>query len=142
MKCNCAYFKLWNSKIFCRKLSTPFSNKSDKNIFIYQKAMVIQASTLSAAYNELRKRGFTHNFSVNKNGQPEGQKGIYFSPTEVDLVEFHRFDGMTNPSDDSILYAVKTASGFKGTVVDSYGYDGSEVTSGFMNKVAQKQFDN
>lgn len=99
-----------------------------------------QYSTLSTAINELGKRGFTHNFSVNKNGQLEGQKGICFSPTEVDLVEFHRFDGMTNPSDDSILYAVKTTSGLKGTVVDSYGHDGSEVTSRFMNRAAQKQF--
>lgn len=49
---------------------------------------------------------------------------------------------MTNPADDSILYAVETSSGLKGTVVDSYGHDGSEVTSKFMNKVVQKQFDN
>lgn len=100
-----------------------------------------QYSTLSTAINELQKRGFTHNFCVNENGQPEEKKGKYYSLSQVDLVEFHRFDGMTNPADDSILYAVKTSSGLKGTVVDSYGYDGSVVTSKFMNKVAQKQFD-
>lgn len=98
-------------------------------------------STLAEATNDLRKRGFTHNFSVNKNGMLEEHKGKNYSASQVELVEFHRFDGMTNPSDDSILYAVKTHTGEKGTVIDSYGSDGSEVTSKFMNKVAQKQFD-
>jgi hypothetical protein len=98
--------------------------------------------TLATAINQLQKRGFTHNFRVNENGQLEEQKGKYYSPTDVELLEIYRFDGMTNPADDSILYAVKTNSGLKGTVVDSYGHDGSEVTSKFMNKVVQKQFDN
>lgn len=93
--------------------------------------------TLASAINQLQKRGFTHNFWVNENGQLEEQKGIYYSPSDVELLEIHRFDGMTNPADDSILYAVKTHSGLKGTVVDSYGHDGSEITSEFMNKVAK-----
>lgn len=101
-----------------------------------------QYSTLVAAITELQKRGFTHNFRVNENCQLEEQKGKCYLPTQVELVEFHRFDGMTNPSDDSILYAVKTSSGLKGMVVDSYGYNGSEITSRFMNEVAQRQFDN
>jgi hypothetical protein len=41
----------------------------------------------------------------------------------------------------SILYAVQTSTGLKGTVVDAYGADGSEVISEFMNQANQKQFD-
>jgi hypothetical protein len=100
-----------------------------------------QYSNLATAVNELLKKGFTRNFFINKNGQLEEHKGKCYSSSEVELVEFHRFDGMTNPSDDSILYAVNTSSGEKGIVVDSYGSNGSELTSKFMNKVAQKQFD-
>lgn len=99
-----------------------------------------QFSTLVTAITELQKRGFTHNFCITENGLLKGEKNNFYSPTQVELVEFHRFDGMTNPSDDSILYAVKTSSGLKGMVVDSYGHDGSEITSRFMNTVAQKQF--
>ena len=101
-----------------------------------------QYSTLVQGINELRKKGFTHNFFVNEEGQLEEHSGKYYTASQVELVEFHRFDGMTNPSDDSILYAIKTNSGERGTVVDSYGSDGSEITSKFMNKVAQKQYDN
>ncbi|WP_339737526.1 hypothetical protein [uncultured Sunxiuqinia sp.] len=100
-----------------------------------------QYSTLVEALAELAKRGYTHNYRVNRYGQLEESKTVHFLPSEVELHEFHRFEGATNPSDMSIVYAVKTNSEEKGTVVDSYGVDGSEVTSKFMNKIAQRQFD-
>jgi hypothetical protein len=99
-----------------------------------------QYDTLMEALDDLGKKGFTHNFHVSEQGLSE-KKGVYFEPADVKLIEFHRFEGITNPSDMSILYAVETNSGLKGTVVDSYGADGSEEISKFMNNVEQKQFD-
>lgn len=100
-----------------------------------------QYSTLVEALEELAKRGYTHNYRINQYGQLEEGKTVHYLPSEVELHEFHRFEGATNPSDMSIVYAVKTKSGNKGTVVDSYGVDGSEVTSKFMNNIEQRQFD-
>lgn len=93
------------------------------------------------AIEHLKKREFTHNFSINKNGLMEESRGIVFDPKEVKLMEFHRFEGTSDPADSSIIYAVETASGIRGIVVDMFGAAGSEVTSDFMNKVEQKQFD-
>lgn len=100
-----------------------------------------QFSTLTEAIEDLRKRGFTHNLRINKKGQLEEPGGIHLGPSEVKLMEFHRFEGMTDPADASIVYALETKSGIKGTVVDTYGASGSEITSEFMNKVEQHQFD-
>ncbi|MBN2636364.1 MAG: hypothetical protein JXR61_08840 [Prolixibacteraceae bacterium] len=98
--------------------------------------------TLVEAVNALTKQGYTHNFSINNSGLlVEGKEETYIAD-EVELHEFHRFEGNTNPADMSIVYAVQTKSGKKGVVVDSYGATGSETTSKFMNKVVQKQFDN
>jgi hypothetical protein len=97
--------------------------------------------TLVEATEDLAKRGFTVNFSVNKRGELQQGGGKTYAEHEVKLVEFHRFDGMTNPSDDSIIYAVETNTGEKGTVVDAYGADGSEWTSKFMNEIAQEHYD-
>jgi hypothetical protein len=97
--------------------------------------------TLYDATENLKKRGYTCNFNVNENGLLTDHKGAEFKPSEVMLDEFHRFEGISNPADSTIIYAVSTKSGMKGTVVDSFGADGSEVTSGFMNKVEQHQFD-
>lgn len=95
--------------------------------------------SLSEATAALNKKGFTVNFRVKENGKLTDNH-VEIEPSQVKLIEFHRFEGMTNPADSTILYAVETDSGLKGVVVDSYGADGSEVTSAFMNKVQQDQY--
>ncbi|QGY47689.1 phosphoribosylpyrophosphate synthetase [Maribellus comscasis] len=100
-----------------------------------------QYETLVEALEQLKERGYTHNFQVNEHGQLIEDKEGFFFPSEVELHEFHRFEGDTNPADMSILYAVQTSTGLKGTVVDAYGAEGSEVISKFMNQANQKQFD-
>ncbi|MHA7111977.1 hypothetical protein ACRTDU_17755 [Sunxiuqinia elliptica] len=100
-----------------------------------------QYSTLVEALNELAKRGFTHNFRIDDRGLITEKSDQVILPKQVTLQEFHRFEGMTNPSDMSIVYAIETNSGLKGTIVDSYGASGSEQISEFMNQVIQKQFD-
>lgn len=97
--------------------------------------------TLADATAQLLKKGYNFNFQVNEAGKLSDNDALEFEPSQVILEEVHRFEGMTNPADSSILYAVKTKSGEKGIVIDSYGADGSEVTSEFMNKVDQAQFE-
>lgn len=95
--------------------------------------------TLAYATDSLLKRGYSINFEVNKMGKLTDNKDLEFEPSEVILMEIHRFEGMSNPADSSILYAVKTRTGEKGIVIDSYGADGSKITSDFMNKVEQRR---
>lgn len=98
--------------------------------------------TMVEAIEDLKTRGYSHNFNVDRDGVlKEGDSSTTFLPSSVELHELHRFEGATNPSDMSILYAVKTDTGEKGTVVDAFGVDGSEIVSKFMNRVAQKQFE-
>ena len=99
-----------------------------------------QYGTLMEAINTLQKRGYTHNFSIDEDGRMVEGSHRFFHPSQVVLHEFHRFEGMTNPSDMSILYVVETDSGLKGTIVDSYGVNGTDYVSAFMNKVHQCQF--
>ncbi len=100
-----------------------------------------QYTTLIQALEDLSKQDYKGNFSVTDEGLLDDGKGNLHSPQEVKLMEFHRFEGETNPSDSSILYVLKLRNGKKGTVVDSYGAQGSEITSDFMNNAKQKQFD-
>lgn len=96
-------------------------------------------NTLAEATTELKKRGFTANFKVDENEKLTDSEGNQFDPSDVTLIEFHRFEGISNPADSTIIYAVEAETGEKGTVVDSFGADASEVTSDFMNKVKQDQ---
>lgn len=96
--------------------------------------------SLSQATQNLIKKGYTNNFRVNEKGKLVGNNQVELTASQVKLNEFHRFEGVSNPADSSILYALETDTGIKGLVVDSYGADGSEVTSDFMNKVKQNQY--
>lgn len=101
-----------------------------------------QYSNLAEAIEELKKRGYSNNFRVNQNGLLESGIGKTFRSAEVQLIEFHRFEGMTDPGDSTILYALETSSGYKGTLADSYGADASELIIEFMKRVEQQNQDN
>jgi hypothetical protein len=44
-----------------------------------------------------------------------------YAPDDVIAVDFFRFEGITDPDDMSILYAIETVDGKKGTLIDAYG---------------------
>ena len=96
-----------------------------------------QYTTLSEGINQLKERGYTCNFEINNEGQLCEVDGKKYSPSEIELHEYHRFEGMSNPADSSILYALQTASGLKGLLVDAYGVDVSRLVSNFMNQVEE-----
>ncbi len=97
-------------------------------------------ATLTEATNKLKDRGYTRSFEVNEKGNLQDEKGNRFFATQVQLEEFHRFEGMSDPGDTSIVYALKTDSGVKGIIIDAYGADASKRTADFLNKIEQQQY--
>lgn len=77
--------------------------------------------TLSEATDDLRKRGFTLNFEQDGNCLRCTDIDLSLKPEDFEIVEFHRFEGASNPSDTSVVYAVSTGDGQKGVLVDAYG---------------------
>ena len=77
--------------------------------------------TLSSCINKLVRDGFEEDFKVNKNllYGVHGKKS--YQPEEVHIVEFFRFEGASDPADNSILYAIETNDGTKGTLTDAFG---------------------
>ncbi|WP_304237317.1 phosphoribosylpyrophosphate synthetase [Jiulongibacter sediminis] len=80
--------------------------------------------TLSIALNDLYKRGYTTDFNLyQKSHSTTAFREL--ENNEFEIVEHHRFDGMTNVADESVLYVIETNSGIKGTLIDAYGVDAS-----------------
>ena len=50
--------------------------------------------------------------------------------------EFHRFEGMSNPDDNSIVFAISSNDGIKGTLVDAYGMYADSLTESMIKKLA------
>jgi hypothetical protein len=93
--------------------------------------------TSSEVMNALLKDGFTENFMVKDHllFAPEANK--YFAPAEIRIVNFYRFEGISDPGDSSILYAIETTDGLKGMLTDAYGAYSDEMTTNFIKEVEE-----
>jgi len=82
--------------------------------------------------------GYTASFKAEENRIQNLENKKWYRPEEVNLVEEFRFEGMSNPDDMSILYAIETTDGAKGTILSPYGAtaDGSIVW--FLKKIPKE----
>jgi len=58
-----------------------------------------------------------------------------YKAKDVMALNFFRFEGDSNPDDMSILYAIETSDGHKGTLIDAYGNYSDDDTGEFMQEV-------
>lgn len=78
--------------------------------------------TLSAAINGLIKRGYTFNFNLRNDCLECVENQLKLHPEDFEIDEVYRFEGMTDPGDSSILYAISSDThDLKGLLVNAYG---------------------
>ncbi|MFV8224409.1 phosphoribosylpyrophosphate synthetase [Christiangramia aquimixticola] len=93
--------------------------------------------TLSQAINKLKlEEGYEHDFNLLDEKIELKSKEQTFGVEEFDVDKVLRFEGMSNPDDNAILYAITTSNNIKGVLVDGYG-----VTSGQISKKMMKKLD-
>jgi hypothetical protein len=91
--------------------------------------------TLSEAMNALKKKGFTYEFDIKNANLYHKDAEKEFKAHQLKVVEIHRFEGLTNPADSSILYAILCEDGSKGLLVDAYGMYADTDKTAFMSEV-------
>ena len=95
--------------------------------------------TLSQCMNSLKEHGFNEEFIVTEKGLTSKEDQKSYSPDEVQIVDFYRFEGESNPSDSAILYAIETNDGSKGILVDAYGVYADDIVTNFIGAVEEIQ---
>ena len=83
--------------------------------------------TLSQTLNLLKQQGYTEDFNLH----PDCIEcnGLKLSPGEFVIDKVFRFEGESDPSDESILYAISSKDqSIKGTLVNGYGIYSDDVT--------------
>ena len=92
--------------------------------------------TLSETINGLIKIGYTHDFNINEDALFCHQTNSILPPSEFQIDKIYRFEGESNPDDQSILYAISSSKyGIKGTLVNGYGISFDESTSKLVEKL-------
>ena len=89
--------------------------------------------TLVEALQDLKKRGFTEDFTLQNDNIVCNH--IKFAPEDFDVVEVYRFEGMSNPDDSSVLYAIEGGNGMKGVLIDAYGAYAGELSREMILKL-------
>jgi len=92
-------------------------------------------TSLIEAHHDLLKRGFDKNYNVISSYTMVDEDGKSYRPSQVAVDGFYRFEGSSNPDDNSIIYAINTKDGSKGTLVSSYGSSGSRKFSEFIMNI-------
>lgn len=96
-----------------------------------------EMKTLTSCLNSLTALGFETQFKATAKGLRSLTTEKTFQPDEVKIAHFYRFEGESDPADNSIVYGIETNDGEKGTLVDAYGpYSDSKVTK-FMQQVEE-----
>lgn len=90
--------------------------------------------TVSEATNGLKQRGYTLDFNLDENCLIcHGDK---FNVSDFEIVEFHRFEGNTDPSDEAVVYAIESNDGKKGVLVSGYGISAEGMSAEMIKKLS------
>lgn len=93
--------------------------------------------TLSQAVNDLRRRGYTDDLWLKDHCVVCGGTRTELHPEDFHIDEFHRFEGNSDPADQSIVYAISAPKhGIKGVLVNGYGPSASSLTQEMVAKLA------
>ena len=106
---------------------SPYIEHNDKTTYM---------TDMEKCVRKLEEQGFTHQFRVEKKilyslNDPKKK----YKPKDVSAANFYRFEGDSDPDNMSILYAIETADGTKGTLIDAYGNYSDDETGEFMQQV-------
>lgn len=94
--------------------------------------------TLSEAINQLRNKGYQEDFNLKPHCLECSSSQLQLHPEEFTVDAFYRFEGMSNPDDSSILYAISGKDGLRGLLVDAYGMYSESLTNDMVEKLKVK----
>lgn len=91
--------------------------------------------SLALLSNKMVLDGYDDDFKISDKGLKSLKTEKVYQPDQVNIINFFRFEGQSDPNDNTIMYVIETNDGLKGTIVDAYGPYADRKLSEFMNNV-------
>lgn len=91
-------------------------------------------TTLTEVMEDLRTKGYTHEFGPKKDYLEEKSTETKLKSEEFNVDKFYRFEGTSDPGDEMTLYAITASNGMKGVFVSAQGTYANEVSPELMAK--------
>lgn len=77
--------------------------------------------TITEAINGLRTQGYEIDFDLKPDSPTSIAAQLLAHPEQFTVDASYRFEGKSNPDDNSVVYAISSDDGQKGVLVDAYG---------------------
>lgn len=88
------------------------------------------------ALNGLKTDGFTVDFNLKEDSIHSHDSSHQFKPDEFEIVRVYRFEGMSDPDENAVVYAIESREhGVKGTLVNSYGIYADPISEALAEKL-------
>jgi hypothetical protein len=92
--------------------------------------------TVVEALNGLKQRGFTLDFNLANDTLHSSSENIYLQPADFSITEIHRFEGMSDPADNTIIYGIESPKyNVKGVFLNAYGVYSDDVSEELLKKL-------
>ncbi|MCY7421863.1 MAG: hypothetical protein LH478_09000 [Chitinophagaceae bacterium] len=107
----------------------------DEKDYMVNNDEVPHMNSLALCVNKMVLDGYTDDFKVVNTGLKSLKTEKIYNPGEIHVKNFFRFEGQSDPNDNTIMYVIETNDGLKGTLVDAYGPYADAKVSEFMQQV-------
>jgi hypothetical protein len=88
---------------------------------VLQVVRVARTDSLSDALAALNRAGFADDFYAEGELLRSRSRGSLYTPESMTVESFARFEGMSDPDDQAILFALSSKDGIRGTYATAYG---------------------
>jgi len=79
-----------------------------------------EMTSITAVFEKLRLKKMDNEFKWTEGGFTAG-KGKVYQPEDLKIIKVYRFEGDSDPSDESIIYILEANDGLTGYSMDAYG---------------------
>jgi quercetin dioxygenase-like cupin family protein len=106
---------------------------------ILKPSLMDTMTTVSEVLNALKSQGYTVDFNVDDNCLASHSNSLKIHPEEFIVDKHYRFEGMSDPDDEAIVYAISSQKhNIKGTLVDGYGLSSDKKSFELINALKEK----
>ncbi len=109
----------------------------EQNDLVENNDLIPHLKSMASIVNKMVLEGYDDDFKISEDGEylcslkTEKQ----YKPDQINIVNFFRFEGQSDPNDMSIMYVIETTDGLKGTLVDAYGPYSDRKLGEYMTRV-------
>ena len=91
--------------------------------------------TVTEALNDLNQRGYIEDFNLRPHCIECRSHSLHLYPEDFIADECYRFEGDSNPDDNTIVFAISSKNNIKGTLVDAYGAYSDRLTDDMIRQL-------